>query len=80
MDKIDCVTHLDERIDNLAEKKAINLDENEKLQDEISRLNEKRALNIKIMRETIEGNSQTFKRKLNESEKVPKMPAKKSSK
>ena len=79
MDKIDCVTRLDERIDNLAEKKALNLNENQKLQDEIIRLNEKRVMNIKIMRETIEGNSQTFKRKLNESEKVPTMPAKKSS-
>ena len=79
LDKINCVTRLDERIFELDEKKIMNLHENQKFQEEICRLNDKRIMNIKIIRETIEESSQPLKRKLNETEKPTTSLSKKTA-
>ena len=69
-EKIASVSRLEERIDELEERRKKTIHENNKVLEEISRLTSKRIANLNKMRETIEDNHTRNKRKSSECEIV----------
>jgi Tfp pilus assembly protein PilN len=69
-ENIASVSRLEERIDELEERRKKTIHENNKVLEEISRLTSKRIANLNKMRETIEDNHTRHKRKSSECEIV----------